>query len=68
MNQIAEFPEEIRKVKRSNSDPFGYFSKELEDEVIAFKKPPKISALNFVRQFLNYEIKSEIHVILEEIE
>ena len=31
MNQIADVPQVLNRVRRSNSDPFGYFSKELED-------------------------------------
>jgi len=44
MNKIADVPNRVRS-RRSNSDPFGYFSKDMEEEKIAFKKPPRTSAL-----------------------
>lgn len=41
------------RIKRSNSDPFGYFSKDIEEEKVQFNKPPKTSALAVVRKFKN---------------
>lgn len=36
------------KLRRSNSDPYVYFSKAFEDHVITFRKPNKSSALAIV--------------------
>lgn len=41
-------------MKRSNSDPFGYFSKEVEELNIIYKKPNKISALTIVNNRIFY--------------
>ena len=58
MNQLNDIPQ-VKHLKRSNSDPFGYFSKDMEKEKILFSKPSKHIFHHVMKFFLDIYLKND---------